>query len=125
MNDNHLRAINSILRYVEMRLVDEWFKLTNDEVRELHYIKDDFTSREKTKNLLIIESLLEEIREAKDLFGLQEEETSLRREVEATLIGVKVTLDGLRPKSLVNYGELEKDDKTQLNHIYLNFLKDI
>jgi len=123
MNDNHRRAINSILRYVEMRLLDERLKLTNNEVRELHHIRDDFTPHEKTTNLLMIESLLDEIRLVKSMFGLEDEETSLRREVGAAFSEAWVTLEGLRPQSLVNYGELDKDEETRLSQCYESFFK--
>ena len=121
MNDNHRRAVTSILRYVEMQLIDQKIKITNKEVRELHRVRDDLTSCERSKNLLLIESLLKEIRKTKEEFGLEDDKTSLRREVGAALIGVEVVLDGLRLKNLVNYGEIDKDDETQLNLAYMNF----
>jgi hypothetical protein len=71
----------------------------------------------------MIESLLDEIRLVKSMFGLEDEETSLRREVGAAFSEAWVTLEGLRPQSLVNYGELDKEDETRLNQCYKSFFK--
>ena len=122
MNDNHLRAISSCLRYVEMRLIDQQLKITNNELGE-RLIRDDFTPQEKAKNLTMIGSLLDEIRVAKEVFCLKDRETSLRREVGAVLIDAWVTLDKLRPKSLKNYGELTKEDEKLLKQTYEKFEK--
>jgi len=121
MNENHRRAISSILRYVEIQLIDQKLKLTNNEVRELRRVRDDLTARERSKYILLIESLLEEISKAKETFGLEVDESSLMREVEATMMGVKVTLEGLRPQSLMGYGVLSEDAEAQLNQAYMNF----
>jgi len=75
MNDNLRRAITSILRYVEMQLVDQKMKLSNKEVWELHRVRDDLTAREREKYILLIESLLEEIRKVKETFGLEVDES--------------------------------------------------
>jgi chaperonin cofactor prefoldin len=123
MNDNHRRAINSILRYVETRLIEGQLKLTNNKIRELQCITDDFTPHEKTTNLLKIESLLDEIKRVKNMFSLENEETSLKREVGAALIEAWVILEGLRPQSLRNYGELDKDEETRLSQCYESFFK--
>jgi hypothetical protein len=104
-----------------MQLVDQKIKLSNNEVWELHRVRDDLTSRERSKYLLLIESLIEEIRKAKEAFGLEVDESSLMREVEATMMGVRVTIEGLRPQSLIRYGVLSEDDEAQLNLAYMNF----
>ena len=121
MNDNHIRAISSCLRYVEMSLIDQKLKLTNNELRREHLIRDDFTPQEKIKNLAMINTLLDEIRVVKEVFRLEDRETSLRREVGATITEAWVTLDKLRPNSLKNYGELTKTDEALLSRSYERF----
>jgi len=122
MNDNHLRVISSCLRYVEIRLIDQQLKISNNELGE-RLIRDDLTPKEKVKNLKIIRSLLEEIRLVKTELHLEDNETSLRREVGASLTDAWVTLDKLRPESLRNYGELTKEDEKQLKQFYERFEK--
>jgi len=105
-----------------MRLIDQQLKLTdNDLGRRL--IRDDFTPQEKAINLTIIRSLLSEIRVAKDVFSLSAKETSLRKEVDAALVDVWITLDKLRPESLRNYGALNNEDEKQLKQLYEKFEK--
>jgi hypothetical protein len=105
-----------------MRLIDQQLKITRNELGE-RLIRDDFTPQEKTKNLTMIGSLLDEIRVAKEVFCLKDRETSLRREVGAVLIDAWVTLDKLRPERLKNYGELTKEDESLLKLVYKRFEK--
>jgi hypothetical protein len=105
-----------------MRLIDQQLKITNNELGE-RLIRDDFTPQEKAKNLTMIGSLLDEIRVAKEVFCLEDKETSLRREVGAALTDAWVTLEKLRPESLKNYGELTKEDEKLLKKNYKKFEK--
>jgi hypothetical protein len=115
-----LERSGSCLRYVEMRIIDQQLKITNNELGE-RLIRDDFTPQEKAKNLTMIGSLLDEIRVAKEVFCLEDKETSLRREVGAALTDAWVTLDKLRPESLRNYGDLNKGDEALLKEVYERF----
>jgi hypothetical protein len=127
MNENHKRALGTSLRVIERHLntiSEELEKNDRNSNVILNSIMHDVDPHTKKKILTVTASMLEEIRQLKEIFKLEKHEASLRRLVYSTIIEIWIILEDLRPEKLAKaYGRISDTDKKLLEPHILKLLK--
>jgi len=127
MNENHKRALGTSLQVIERHLntineeLDQNHKNSNSILNSIIY---DVNPQTKKTILNVTASMLEEIRQLKEIFNLEKYETSLRRLVYSTMIEIWTILEDLRPERLAKaYGRISDTDKKLLETHILKLLE--
>jgi len=127
MNENHKRALGTSLQVIERHLntineeLDQNHKNSNSILNSIIY---DVNPQTKKTILNVTASMLEEIRQLKEIFNLEKYETSLRRLVYSTMIEIWTILEDLRPERLAKaYGRISDTDKKLLEPHILKLLE--
>jgi len=127
MNENHKRALGTSLQVIERHLntineeLDQNHKNSNSILNSIIY---DVNPQTKKTILNVTASMLEEIRQLKEIFNLEKYETSLRRLVYSTMIEIWTILSDLRPEKLAKaYGRISDTDKKLLEPHILKLLE--
>jgi hypothetical protein len=78
---------------------------------------------ESTNKILhTIEIMLDEIRQIKDMFGLEEEMESLKRKITVNLDEIWTTLEDTRPEKMAGYGKMSQYDEDSVRSHILKLL---
>jgi hypothetical protein len=80
----------------------------------LYSIKYNIDLESKTKILQTIDTMLHEIRQIKEKFGLEEEVQSLQRKITVNLEEIWTTLEDTRPEKMIGYGKMSQSDEDSI-----------
>lgn len=103
MNENHKRVLTSDLLIIEEQLhqiSQELQQTAEDHDAILQSTINDINPETRTKMLDIAKSMLDEIREIKELFSLEVAHKSLRWHIITLLSEIWNTLDALKPEKV-------------------------
>ena len=113
MNENHKRVLTSDLLIIEERLhqITQELQQTGEEFDAVLQSKiNDIDPETRIKMLDIARSMLDEIRQIKQLFSLGVAHRSLRWHVITLLSGIWNTLDALKPEKVGRaFGQMPDD----------------
>jgi hypothetical protein len=113
MDENHKRVLTSDLIIIEEhlhRISHELQQRGEESDIALEYTVNDIDPEARTKLLDIARSMLDEIRQIKELFGLSVAHKSLRWHIIALLSEIWNTLDVLKPEKVGRaFGQMPDD----------------
>ncbi|MGA2239267.1 MAG: hypothetical protein ABSG74_08655 [Candidatus Bathyarchaeia archaeon] len=113
MNENHKRVLTSDFLIIEERLhqISQELQQTGEESDSvLQSTINDIDPETRTKMLDIAKSMLDEIRQIKELFSLEVAHKSLRWHVITLLSEIWNTLDALKPEKVGRaFGQMPDD----------------
>lgn len=127
ISDSHRRALAVSLRLIEKRLRSMEVELrhsgnpTKDAI--MYRATYDIDDSKKSKMLPLISTMLDEIKQMKNDFGLEPDVERIRSSFSASLSQIWLFLEELRPGKLEAYGHLSSEERARIEPHILKLLK--
>ena len=122
---NHRRALQSGLLMIERNLhqMKDDLERTDGSSFVLYSIINDVDPKSRTRILNLIPSILDEIRQIREEFGLDADRVSAKRRIYTALSEIWVNLEDSRPEKLEAYGHMSRNDRERLRPRILRLLE--
>lgn len=129
ISEPHRNSLHSSLRLVERdlrRIKNELEQDNSKNERSVLYVReDDVDIYAKPKMLEIVKTMLEEVKEMKDKFGLGVDKEQISGEISSYLSEIWVLLEDMRARGLKAYGHVSEGEKTLIEPRVMKMLKEL